>query len=148
MARRADVGISSAPNLPCWAVSHIDPEKRIAQGAIFTQSGRRHLFDVRVRAWTTGSALHPLYEELLHIHERVNHTKAVTHVNEKLVEVASEFSCRVHRTTESAGQAERTAHSPPRDGKQDTRELEPDSDTQNGFEQDCINCGTRGRDEL
>jgi len=136
-----------------------DPEKRIAQGAIFTQSsqchladlscdGRRHLFDLRVRAWTNGSALPFLYEQLLCNHRQVNHTRAITHVNEKLVEVASEFSCRVHGTTESAGQAERTAHSPPRDGKQDTRELEPDSDTQNGFEQDCINCGTRGRDEL
>jgi len=107
--------LKAAAGLPFWAVSHIDPEKRIAQGAIFTQSGqchladlscdgRRHLFDLSVRAWTTGSALHPLYEELLHIHDRVNHTRAVTHVNEKLVEVAGEFSCRVHGTEETGRQ--------------------------------------------
>jgi len=104
--------LKAAAGLPFWAVLHTDPEKRIAQGTIFTQSsqchladlscdGRRHLFDLKVRAWTNGFALLPLYEQLLRIHGNVNLTKAITHVNEKFVEFAATTFCCQDRTPRS-----------------------------------------------
>ena len=115
MAKHADNGSPPAGNplhrlrsiashIPFWNECPVPSEDGIIMGVIYTQDGkchlaqlscdgRRHLIDLRAKTWTNGSALQSLYEQLLHNHGRVNHTRAITHVNEKLVEVAATALC-------------------------------------------------------
>jgi len=95
--------LAAASKSPFWSPSPFGPESRIVQGAIHTQDGRchmarlscdnrRHLFDLRVRAWTNGSPMPLLYEELLRAHAQTKHTRAICRVNENCVEFAATAS--------------------------------------------------------